>query len=181
MVPHDADTLVARPVRRESVYSAGASSGTREPGVVAGWEMSRVESKGMGFSHALLILVAAVTVLAASLGSASAQGDAPADQVVEPLAPPADVTAQAVFVQDATAGVPLYALNADERRSPASTTKLMTALVIANNTTDWQELVTAEQVDVLDVSDGESMIGLLAGDVFTVEQMMYGLMLQLWK
>jgi D-alanyl-D-alanine carboxypeptidase len=96
---------------------------------------------------------------------------------LQPLAPPSDVTAQAVYVIDAAAGTPLYALDSDERRSPASTTKLMTALVIANNTSDWQELVTAEQVDVLDPSDGESMIGLLAGDVLTVEQMMYGLML----
>jgi D-alanyl-D-alanine carboxypeptidase len=53
----------------------------------------------------------------------------------------------------------------------------MTALVIANNTTDWGEFVTADASDVLDISDGESMVGLLDGDVLTIEQMMYGIML----
>jgi D-alanyl-D-alanine carboxypeptidase len=53
----------------------------------------------------------------------------------------------------------------------------MTALVIANNTTDWQELVTADASDILTAEDGESFMGLLDGDVLTVEQMMYGLML----
>ena len=96
---------------------------------------------------------------------------------LQPLGPPAGVTAKAVYVEDATAGTTLYSFNPDERRSPASTTKLMTALVIANNTTDWQELVTADASDILSVEDGESMIGLLDGDILTVEQMMYGLML----
>lgn len=93
------------------------------------------------------------------------------------LAPPSGVTAKAVYVEDATSGATLYALAPDERRSPASTTKLMSALVIANNTTDWQELVTADASDVLTAEDGESFMGLLEGDVLTVEQMMYGMML----
>jgi D-alanyl-D-alanine carboxypeptidase len=135
------------------------------------------ESRGWEYGRLLLCLVAVVTAIGCFLPSTLAQSDAPAAATVEPLAPPADVTAQAVYVEDATAGVTLYAANSDERRPPASTTKLMTALVIANNTSDWQELVTAEEIDVRDVSDNESMIGLLAGDVFTVEQMMYGLML----
>ena len=118
-----------------------------------------------------------MTAVGGMLAPTLAQTEAPTTSELQPLAPPSDVTAQAVYVIDAAAGTPLYALDSDERRSPASTTKLMTALVIANNTSDWQELVTAEQVDVLDPSDGESMIGLLAGDVLTVEQMMYGLML----
>jgi D-alanyl-D-alanine carboxypeptidase len=96
---------------------------------------------------------------------------------MQPLAPPAGVTAKAVYVEDATAGTALYSLNQDERRSPASTTKLMTALVIANNTTDWQELVTADASDILTAEDGESFMGLLEGDVLTVEQLMYGIMM----
>ncbi len=135
------------------------------------------ELLGSKCRHVLLCLVVIVTAMGISLLSSLAQTGTPAAADIKPLGPPDGVTAQAVFVEDATAATTLYALNADERRSPASTTKLMTALVIANNTTDWQELVTAEQIDVLDVSDNESMIGLLAGDVFTVEQMMYGLML----
>lgn len=106
-----------------------------------------------------------------------AQNAAPELVDFDPLAPPAGITAKAVYVEDATSGSALYSLDADERRSPASTTKLMTALVIANNTTDWQELVPVDATDVLTPEDGESMVGLLDGDVLTVEQMMYGLML----
>ena len=135
------------------------------------------KSRRLGYGWLLLALVAVMTAIGVVLPSALAQTNAPAAATFEPLAPPAEVTAKAVYVEDATAGTTLYAINSDERRSPASTTKLMTALVIANNTTDWQELVTADQVDVLEITDNESMIGLLAGDVFTVEQMMYGLML----
>ena len=133
--------------------------------------------RGLGFGRMLLCLVTVLTAAGGVLPSALAQTETPPTATIEPLAPPAGVTAQAVFVEDATAGASLYAFNAEERRSPASTTKLMTALVIANNTTDWQELVTADEVDVLTIADNESMIGLLAGDVFTIEQMMYGLML----
>ena len=108
-----------------------------------------------------------------------AQTDFGAAPGFQPLGVPAGVTAKAVYVEDATSGAALYSLAADERRSPASTTKLMTALVIANNTTDWQELVTADASDVLTADDGESFMGLLDGDVLTVEQLMYGLMLSL--
>lgn len=105
-----------------------------------------------------------------------AQVESPPLHRFEPTAPP-ETTARSAFVEDVTSGDVLYSANADERLAMASTTKLMTALVIAQHTTDWQELVTADPSDVLDPSDGESMIGLLAGDVLTVEQMMYGIML----
>jgi len=129
------------------------------------------------WTRVALMLLALVLIGGLSIRESQAQSGVPAPAAIEPLAPPADVTAKAIYVMDATSDTALYSLAPDERRSPASTTKLMTALVIANNTTDWQELVTADASDVLDPSDGESMIGLLDGDVLTVEQMMYGLML----
>jgi D-alanyl-D-alanine carboxypeptidase len=112
-----------------------------------------------------------------ALPHAFAHTDSGAAPGFQPLGAPAGVTAKAVYLQDATSGATLYSLAPDERRSPASTTKLMTALVIANNTTDWQELVTVDASDVLTADDGESFMGLLDGDVLTSEQMMYGLML----
>ncbi len=135
------------------------------------------ETRGLGYGRVLLVMMAVVAAIGIGLPSAFAQTDPPVATTFDPVVPPAGVTAQAVFVEDATAGSALYALNPDDRLSPASTTKLMTALVIANNTTDWQELVTADPSDILSVDDGESMVGLLDGDVLTVEQMMYGLML----
>jgi D-alanyl-D-alanine carboxypeptidase (penicillin-binding protein 5/6) len=133
--------------------------------------------RGRIYGRGLLCLVAVMTAISLILPTAYAQTEAPATESMQPLAPPAGVTAKAVYVEDATAGTALYSLNQDERRSPASTTKLMTALVIANNTTDWQELVTADASDILTAEDGESFMGLLEGDVLTVEQLMYGIMM----
>ncbi len=125
---------------------------------------------------ASLALVFALVILSTGRATAN-QRDAPEIETIDPLAPPAGVTAKAVYVMDATTQTALYSLDQDERRSPASTTKLMTALVIADNTTDWQELVTADATDVLTWEDGESFMGLVDGDILTIEQMMYGLML----
>lgn len=135
----------------------------------------RVPGNRIGRIFALLL--ALMLVAGVALPRAFAQTSSDASPGFQPLGAPAGVTAKALYVEDATSGAALYSLAADERRSPASTTKLMTALVIANNTTDWQELVTADASDVLTPDDGESFMGLLDGDVLTSEQMMYGLML----
>jgi len=136
-----------------------------------------VSMRGTRVVRIVALLLALTVIAGIPLPTAFAQTDAAAEPGIQPLAPPSDVTAKAVYVEDATSGAALYSLDSDERRSPASTTKLMTALVIANNTTDWQELVTADASDVLTAEDGESFMGLLEGDVLTIEQMMYGLML----
>jgi D-alanyl-D-alanine carboxypeptidase len=134
-------------------------------------------ARGTRIARIVALVLALTAIAGIALPQAFAQTDAGADPGIQPLAPPSGVTAKAVYVEDATSGATLYSLDPDERRSPASTTKLMTALVIANNTTDWQELVTADASDILTAEDGESFMGLLDGDVLTVEQMMYGLML----
>jgi D-alanyl-D-alanine carboxypeptidase len=95
---------------------------------------------------------------------------------LEPQAPP-DVTAESAFVFDATLDTVLYEKNADERRSPASTTKIGTALAVLDLATDLDLPVVVDAADVLDPSQGESMVGLVAGDVLTIEQLLYGLLI----
>src|SRR4029453_16726657 len=124
-------------------------------------------TRGARHVRFLPLLWAFALVCGPMIPQVMAQSAPVASPVADPQAPPS-VTAKAVFVEDATAGTPLYELDADEPLSMASTTKLMTALVIAHNTADWQELVTADPSDVLDPEEGESMIGLLDGDVLTV-------------
>ncbi len=94
------------------------------------------------------------------------------------LQPPPQVSAQAVFAIDVTAGVELYALNADERRPPASTTKIATALVVVRSVADLNEPVTIEDADVAEIAADESQMGLVVGDVLTIEQLLYGLLIQ---
>lgn len=179
MVPHSqttafgpSDTSRSRytpRVHRRWLDSAAVSAGN-------GGSMSRMARRGRWLGLAVLAMIVALAgMLAAPITHAQDQRVAVA--AASPLAPPGGVTAQAVYVMDSSTGVALYALEPDARRSPASTTKLMTALVIANHTTDWQELVTVDASDVLTAEDGESFMGLLEGDILTVEQMMYGLML----
>lgn len=95
---------------------------------------------------------------------------------LDPVAPP-PVTAKAVYVFDSSLGVVLYELNSNEQRSPASLTKIATALLVARLAPDVTQLVTIDPVDVLDVSDGQSMMALLSGDVITIENLLYGLLL----
>ncbi len=88
-------------------------------------------------------------------------------------APPEGVSAQAVFVIDATAGTPLYSLNPDERRAPASLTKVATALVVLEHAS-VDDVVTIEAGDLVDPS--ESHVGLVDGDRLTVRSLLYGLL-----
>ena len=89
------------------------------------------------------------------------------------LAPPEGVSAQAAFVIDATAGTPLYSLLPDERRAPASLTKIATALVVLDHA-PLDDVVTIEASDLVDPS--ESHIGLVDGDRLTVRSLLYGLL-----
>lgn len=85
-----------------------------------------------------------------------------------------DVTAQAIFSIDISANVELMSKNADKELPPASTTKMISALVVVNNV-DVNDPVTVDPADT--VQDGESTMNLIAGDTLTVEDLLYGMML----
>lgn len=86
--------------------------------------------------------------------------------------PPA-IAAKAAVLIDAATGQVLFEKNVHERRAPASTTKMMTALVTLEHAR-LDDVVTAGP-DVKTVIP--SIIGLEPGDKLTVEQMLYGLLL----
>ncbi len=83
------------------------------------------------------------------------------------------VSAQSAVLLDVATGTVLYSKNADTPRAMASTTKLMTALVAAENG-DWSQTitVTAEMVAV----EGSSL-GLRAGDTLTLCDAVCGMLL----
>ena len=82
--------------------------------------------------------------------------------------------AKGAIVLDAYTGHTLYEKNADEAQYPASTTKIMTALlVIEAGDLDKQVEVTDEDSKV-----GESSLNLLPGDHYTRRDMLFGLMLK---
>lgn len=81
------------------------------------------------------------------------------------------VTAQSVYIYDPDSGTTIYAKNSETTVYPASTTKLMTALVALGHY-DLDEVLTVESAsDVL----GQS-IHLAKGDRLTVESLLYGLL-----
>lgn len=87
------------------------------------------------------------------------------------------ITAKAALLISPDSGMVLYEKNADERCYPASTTKIMTALIVLENVTDLSEKVTAEASDFEHVTADSSNAGIKEGEVVTVEDLLYALML----
>ncbi len=82
-------------------------------------------------------------------------------------------SAKAAAVINGDTGELIYSENADERLPMASTTKIMTALLLCENADLNEEItVTADMLRV----EGSSM-GLLAGDRVTYHDLLYGMML----
>lgn len=84
------------------------------------------------------------------------------------------ITADAAVLMDARTGQVLYDKNAEQRRPPASTTKIMTAL-LAIEGGDLRQVVT---VSPKAASVGEASMDLKAGEKLTLEDLIYGAMLQ---
>lgn len=86
--------------------------------------------------------------------------------------PGAEITATGVVILDVDSGVYLYKQNETELFSPASTTKILTALV----SLDAYELGDVLTVTTL-VNAGQDM-GLVSGERLTVENLLFGLLVQ---
>ncbi len=83
------------------------------------------------------------------------------------------ISAQRAILMDGTTGRVLYEKNADEQSLIASTTKIMTALVVCQQCNVLDRVkIPAEAVGV----EGSSMY-LQAGEILTVQELLYGLML----
>lgn len=83
-----------------------------------------------------------------------------------------DLTAQGILMYDLTTDKVLYERDAKVRRPMASVTKIMTAIVaIENQRSDNRYIVSPEDIV------GENSMGVTPGEVFTMEELLYGLML----
>jgi len=91
-----------------------------------------------------------------------------------PLAGPTAVSAQSALVVDAVSGKPLWSRNADEIRYPASTTKIMTGLLLLENTRPDDIIVAPPDIDKV----GESSMNLKPGERVTARDMLYAIMLR---
>lgn len=86
---------------------------------------------------------------------------------------PPQVSAAAAAVVDLDSGITLYAEDADVPRPPASTVKIMTALLVLRNADIREEVVVSANA----AATGGSRMGLVAGERLTVLDLLYGLLL----
>ena len=90
-----------------------------------------------------------------------------------PQAPPEpEIGARAAIVVEFPSGRILYARNAHERVAPASTTKILTAILAIENG-KLEEAVKISESDLV----GESSMGLVGGEEQTFHELLYGLLL----
>jgi D-alanyl-D-alanine carboxypeptidase (penicillin-binding protein 5/6) len=96
-----------------------------------------------------------------------------------PSTTPPDVSARAAIVEDLSTGQVLYAHDPDEERPLASTTKIMTALlVLERSDPDDPVTVGADAAAEGRSGAGFSELGLRKGERRTVEELLFALMLQ---
>ncbi|WP_195986331.1 D-alanyl-D-alanine carboxypeptidase family protein [Clostridium sp. D53t1_180928_C8] len=94
-------------------------------------------------------------------------------KVIDSYALP-NLYSEGIYLMDATTGKVLYEKNADVQYMPASTTKIMTAIIALENCKLTDEVTIGENPPK---ADGSS-IGIEQGEVYTIEELLYGLLLE---
>lgn len=87
-----------------------------------------------------------------------------------------EITSDAAILMERSTGTILYAKNAEKSEYPASTTKIMTALLALENCTG-DETVNFTKTAIYALTPGASHIGMTAGEELTVSDCLYGLLL----
>lgn len=88
------------------------------------------------------------------------------------------IEAKAAVLMDVVTESVLYSKNADEKLYPASITKIMTSLLACENLNMKDKMVVSQEAAFGIAEPGTSSIYADAGEEFTVEQAMMGLMLE---
>lgn len=81
-----------------------------------------------------------------------------------------------VIFMDMNTGRILYEKNADEKIYPASTVKIMTAILALENC-NLEDKVTASESAISSIPEGVTSMNILPGESLTVRQLLYGAML----
>ncbi|WP_349667380.1 serine hydrolase, partial [Lacrimispora sp.] len=87
------------------------------------------------------------------------------------------ISSEGAVLMDADSGALLYSKNSETKYYPASITKLMTALLVAERT-NLSDTVTFSKAATTNLEAGAVTLNMTEGDKLTVEQSLYGLMLK---
>jgi D-alanyl-D-alanine carboxypeptidase (penicillin-binding protein 5/6) len=94
-------------------------------------------------------------------------------RAIEDLSQPPELSARSALVMDLDAGQVLYAQSPDAPLPPASTIKVMTALLALENSAPDERVTVSENA----AATTGSRMELTAGETLTVEDLLYGLLL----
>lgn len=119
-----------------------------------------------------LCLMTPVTAQATQVGPSSAGSLAGQTTTAKP-----EIQSEGAVVIDGATGEILFGKNEKNRFYPASTTKLMTALLTLERT-NLSDMVTFSKSATTNLESGASTLNLTEGDRLTVEQCLYGLLLK---
>lgn len=86
------------------------------------------------------------------------------------------VNSDHVLLMDADSGLVLYEKDAYSKAYPASTTKIMTCILVLENCDNLLDKVTISKI-INNYGEGNSLMGLVVGDKVRVKDLLYGLML----
>lgn len=94
--------------------------------------------------------------------------------------PDQTITSEAAVMVNLDKDVVVYAKNADKKMYPASLTKIMTAMVVLDNVSDIENTTFEAPLVVFDelYGQGASAVGLENGEITTVKDLLYSLMLK---
>lgn len=93
----------------------------------------------------------------------------------ESLTPPDVSYSKAALLMDMNTGRMIYGKNVDVKMYPASTTKMMTC-ILALEMGNLSDTVTANYQALASITLDDSQMGILIGEEFTLEQLIYGMM-----
>lgn len=92
------------------------------------------------------------------------------------MTPPSLRYCDAALLVDLNSGRILYGKNSKKRIYPASTTKIMTA-ILAIEMGDFDEVVSASEKAIEPITMDDSQIGILIGEKLTLEQLVHAMMI----
>lgn len=87
-----------------------------------------------------------------------------------------DISAEGALLMDAKTGTILYAKNINSMFYPASTTKVLTCLILAEENSP-SDLITKSPESISNVPSDSSHIGLLRGDTYTGQDGLHGILM----
>ena len=89
-----------------------------------------------------------------------------------------DLVANAAIVMDAASGQVLYEKNSQEKKYPASITKILTVLIALEHNVDFNATVTMSENAIWGVERDSTLIGLDVGEQVTVIDLVYATMVK---